>query len=94
MEPLTNGSANHHDADPTPPAPAASFDPEIFRSYLTSLLPPVIGANVSDLNAMFEDEFEERVSRFSADSGGVIYVVQIKEESEGASPCPGTRQSC
>lgn len=90
MEPqptLTNGSANHHDPPEPTPAPAAAtpFDPEIFRTYLTNLLPPVIGANVSDLNTLFDDEFEERVSRFAADNGGVIYVVQVKEENEGAS---------
>ncbi|KAF8959823.1 cytoplasmic dynein heavy chain 1 [Flammula alnicola] len=83
MEPpqsLTNGSSNHH--DPPPAEPTSSFDPEIFRSYLTSLLPPVIDAKVSDLNSLFDDEFDERVSRFAADTGGVVYVVQIKEESE------------
>jgi hypothetical protein len=82
---LTNG--NHHDSPPAtdgPPPPAVSnFDPDIFRTYLSSLLPPVIGAKPSDLHSLFDDEFEERVSRFAADTGGVIYVVQVKEESEG-----------
>ncbi|KAF9481287.1 cytoplasmic dynein heavy chain 1 [Pholiota conissans] len=88
MEPqpsLTNGSSNHHDPPEPTAAPATTatpFDPEIFRTYLTNLLPPVIGANVTDLNSLFDNEFEERVSRFAADTGGVIYVVQVKEESE------------
>jgi dynein heavy chain 1 len=81
---LTNG--NHHDSppatDPAPP-PVSNFDPDIFRTYLLSLLPPVIGAKVEDLHSLFDDQFEERVSRFAADTGGVVYVVQVKEESEG-----------
>ncbi|KIM47305.1 hypothetical protein M413DRAFT_440753 [Hebeloma cylindrosporum] len=81
---LTNG--NHHDSPPAtdgpPPPPVSNFDPDIFRAYLLSLLPPVIGAKPSDLHSLFDEEFDERVSRFAADTGGVIYVVQVKEESE------------
>ena len=43
---------------------------DIFRRYLLSLL-PVIGANVPDLQLIFDDEFNDRVVRFSADTGGV-----------------------
>ena len=86
---LTNG--NHHDSPPAtdgpPPPPVSNFDPDIFRTYLLSLLPPVIGAKPSDLHSLFDEEFEERVSRFAADTGGVIYVVQVKEESEGVLIC-------
>ena len=76
--PPTNGSLNHQEPEPT-----SAFDPEIFRSYLLSLLPPVIGAYPSDLGSMFDEEFDARVARFASDTGGVIYVVKVKEESEG-----------
>jgi len=61
----------------------SSFDTEIFRRYLLDLFLPGIGARSSDLKSLFDDEFDERVSRFAADNGGVIYVVQVKEEGEG-----------
>jgi len=61
----------------------SSFDTEIFRRYLLDLFLPGIDARSSDLKSLFDDEFDERVSRFAADIGGVIYVVQVKEESEG-----------
>jgi hypothetical protein len=77
----TNGSLNHQEPEPT-----SAFDPEIFRSYLLSLLPPVIGAYPSDLDSLFDEEFDARVARFASDTGGVIYVVKVKEESEGMSP--------
>ncbi|KAF9561514.1 hypothetical protein CPC08DRAFT_817653 [Agrocybe pediades] len=82
-QPQTNGSANHHDSPPQPaPEVTSTFEPEIFRQYLLGLLPPVIGASPPDLESLFDDEFDERIRRFAADTGGVIYVVQIKEESE------------
>jgi dynein heavy chain 1 len=62
------------------------FDSEIFRSYLLALLPPVIGALPSELDAVFDDEFDERVARFAADTGGSLYVVKAKEDSEGMYP--------
>jgi hypothetical protein len=34
---------------------------------------------------LFDEEFDARVARFTSDSGGVIYVVKVKEESEGMS---------
>ena len=77
----TNGSLNHQEPEPT-----SAFDPEIFRTYLLSLLPPVIGAYPSDLGSLFDEEFDARVARFASDTGGVIYVVKVKEESEGMSP--------
>lgn len=88
MEVLTNGAVNgngnghDHNLAPTEPT-SSSFDPGIFQRYLLSLLPPVIGADVTDLQTLFDDEFDERVARFAADNGAVIYVVQVKEESEG-----------
>ena len=76
----TNGSLNHQEPEPT-----SAFDSEIFRSYLLSLLPPVIGALPSDIESLFDEEFDARVARFASDTGGVIYVVKVKEESEGMS---------
>jgi len=78
---LTNGTSVN--GDHTPSEPTSSFDPDIFRQYLLHLLPPVLGANAADLNSLFDHEFGERVSRFAADNGGVIYVVQAKDENEG-----------
>ena len=77
----TNGSLNHQE-----PESPSTFDPEIFRSYLLSLLPPVIGAYLSDLDSLFDEEFDARVARFASDTGDVIYVVKVKEESEGMFP--------
>jgi hypothetical protein len=56
------------------------FDPDIFRQYLLHLLPPMLGANVADLNSLFDHEFGERVSRFAADTGGVIYVASERRK--------------
>lgn len=76
----TNGTLPH---DP-PVEPSATYDPSIFRSYLLALLPPVIGASPAELESLFDDDFDERVSRFASDSGGVIYVVKVRDEAEGA----------
>jgi len=75
----TNGSINHD----TPAEPAPSFDADIFRSYLVSLLPPVIGAFPSELDSLFGEEFEEHVARFASESGSSLYIVKVKHESEG-----------
>ena len=69
-----------HDSPVDPPPP---FDVSIFRSYLLSLLPPVLGAYPEELLSLFDDEFEEKVSRFAAEGGGVIYVVKVKDDTEG-----------
>lgn len=63
--------------------PTTAFDHNIFRKYLLALLPPVIGADPGDLGTLFDDEFDERVGRFAAEAGGVIYVVKTRDESEG-----------
>ncbi|KIL61809.1 hypothetical protein M378DRAFT_82045 [Amanita muscaria Koide BX008] len=88
----TNGTLNHssHHLDGvtenglTAPvtAPTPPFDSELVRAYLLVLLPPVIGANTVDLESLFDSEFDEKVSRFASESGGVVYVVKVKEESE------------
>jgi len=72
----TNGTINGD-------AVVESFDPLVFRKYLLSLLPPVIGADPADLDTLFVDEFDERVGRFATEAGGVIYVVKIKNEADG-----------
>jgi dynein heavy chain 1 len=59
------------------------FDSSIFRTYLLSLLPPVLGASPEELESLFDEEFEERVSRFAAEGGGVIYVVKVRDDAEG-----------
>lgn len=48
-----------------------------------SLLPPVLGALPEDFVSMFDEEFDERVTRFAAEGGGVIYVVKTRDEAEG-----------
>jgi dynein heavy chain 1 len=78
---LTNGTSVN--GDHPSQEPASTFDPDIFRQYLLTLLPPVLGANPADLNSLFDSEFADRISRFAADTGGVIYVVQAKQEHEG-----------
>ncbi|KDQ51322.1 hypothetical protein JAAARDRAFT_140422 [Jaapia argillacea MUCL 33604] len=62
---------------------AAAFDSAIFRDYLFALLPPLIGAAPQDLESLFDDDFDERVSRFAAEGGGVMYVVKVRDEVEG-----------
>ncbi|PPQ84103.1 hypothetical protein CVT26_013218, partial [Gymnopilus dilepis] len=47
-----------------------------------SIFCPQIGAKPSDLDSLFDNEFDKCVGRFAADTGGVIYVVQPKEEGE------------
>lgn len=76
----TNGAITH---DGPIAEPIQSFDSSIFRSYLLSLLPPVLGASLEELDSIFDDEFEERVSRFAAEGGVVIYVVKVRDEVEG-----------
>jgi len=81
--PLTSSTSNGaapHDSPVDAPPP---FDVSLFRSYLLSLLPPVLGAYPEELVSLFDDEFEDKVSRFATEGGGVIYVVKVKEELEG-----------
>ncbi|KAG6864894.1 hypothetical protein C0991_006509 [Blastosporella zonata] len=87
MEPATNGSTTHETPEST-----TQFDSFIFRSYLLALLPPVIGALPDELDSLFDDEFDEKVTRFAADNGGSIYVVKIREEVEEDMPPVHTYQ--
>ena len=83
VPPLTSSISNgapSHDGPVDAPLP---FDVSLFRSYLLSLLPPVLGAYPEELISLFDDEFDEKVSRFAAEGGGVIYVVKVKEDTEG-----------
>lgn len=81
MDP-TSSTNGHDDASPPP----TTFDPEVFRAYLLALLPPVIGAVPSDLETLFDDEFNARVTRFASETGGVAYVVKVKEDVEDDAP--------
>ncbi|OSX67981.1 hypothetical protein POSPLADRAFT_1176995 [Postia placenta MAD-698-R-SB12] len=79
----TNGNGVLHD---TLVEPSITFDTSIFRSYLLALLPPVLAASPIELESLFDDEFDERVSRFAGEGGGVIHVVKHKDESEDEAP--------
>ncbi|KAF7974161.1 hypothetical protein HWV62_13279 [Athelia sp. TMB] len=81
---LTNGNGHGPILGDGPIAETAStFDSAIFRDYLLSLLPPVLGASLEELDTLFDDDFDERVSRFAAEGGVVIYVVKVRDEVEG-----------
>jgi hypothetical protein len=85
MEPaLANGNGIHDSppAQETPPPPVTDFDPEIFRSYLLALLPPLFGTPATDLEALFEDGFQERITHFAGEGGGVLYVSKFKDDIE------------
>lgn len=84
MDPsLTPLATNGHSTTEPPVEPSSSFDPAIFQSYLQALLPPVIGASPTELDAIFDNEFNDRVMRFASEGGGVIYVVKAKDEVDG-----------
>ncbi|KAG9047039.1 hypothetical protein FS837_003176 [Tulasnella sp. UAMH 9824] len=86
LAPDVNGSANGTNGTTTTAAPTA-FDPELFKSYLLALLPPVIGSTPEELEELFlDEEFEDRVSRFAAEGGSVLYVQKVKEEAEDEGP--------
>lgn len=83
-QPLTNGNAHTNGiAQDGPAEPAITFDPSIFRSYLHALLPPLLAARLDDLESLFDFEFDERVSRFAGEGGGVMYITKKKDEVEG-----------
>jgi hypothetical protein len=51
---------------------------------LTLLLPVLVGAAPSALESIFDDdEFDECLSTFAAEGGGVRYVVKVRDEAEG-----------
>lgn len=59
----------------TTSTPSAPFDIQPFKTYLASLLPPVLGASLNEIEeGIFEDpEFEERVRAWAVgpSAGGV-----------------------
>jgi hypothetical protein len=61
----------------------SAFDSSVVRTYLSGLLPALLGANMEDLWSLFEDEFEERVQRFAGEGSGVMYVTKIKHDLGG-----------
>lgn len=73
LPPLTNGTH-------------APFDSAPVRSYLATLLPPVLGANPADIErTLFADpEFDARAERFAEDAAaGAVYIIKLLEPSEG-----------
>ncbi|TBU30761.1 dynein heavy chain [Dichomitus squalens] len=80
-----NGNGDLHDGISEP---AIAFDPSVFRSYLLSLLPPLLAASPEELESIFDEDFHDRVSRFAGEGSGVIYVVKKKEEHESEDAPP------
>ena len=63
-----------------------NFDTSVFRQYLLALLPPVLGATPDELEeTLFDSEFDDRVTKFAAEGGGVVYVVKVKHDLGGKS---------
>ena len=77
-----NGNGDLHDGISEP---AIAFDPPVFRSYLLSLLPPIFGASPEELESLFDEDFDDRCSRFAGEGGGVVYVVKKRDEQESQS---------
>ena len=81
-----NGNAN----------PLPSIDSNVFRSYLLALLPVVLAASTEDIEStLFDDEFDERVSKFASEGNSVIYVEKTRIDSEGeqSAQTPRKRQN-
>lgn len=77
-----NGTNGHHDGLLEPPT---QFDVSIFRSYLSALLPPVVGALPEELDDLFESgDFDETVSKFAAEGSDVVYVAKQRVDLEGS----------
>lgn len=90
------------DTTPLGPGPADgsatnAYPTSLFRSYLLTLLPAVIGASVEDIESTLlseekADEWDDKATRFCSDGAmGVVYVNQVREpgaEGEGQSIGP------
>jgi len=77
-----NGTNGHHDGllEPT-----TQFDVSLFQSYLSALLPPVVGALPEELDDLFESsDFNETASKFATEGSDVIYVVKRRVDLEGS----------
>ena len=91
--PLSNGTSRTNGAlngngdlhEPISSEPAIPFDPSVFHSYLLSLLPPIFGASPEELESLFDEDFDDRCSRFAGEGGGVVYVVKKRDEQESQS---------
>ena len=71
--------------------PTTQFDASLFRSYLSALLPPVVGASPEELDDLFEsNDFDETVSKFAVEGSDVIYVVKRRVDLEGSAFCDGS----
>ena len=80
--PNVNGNAPLPAESVPPPVP---FDASLFKTYLLSIVPPVIGATPDDLEPIFDGDFDEKVAKFAVEGMSVIYVVKVKDEGEGES---------
>ena len=83
LAPLSvNGTNGHHDGllEPT-----TQFDFSLFRSYLSTLPPSVVGALPEELDDPFESgDFDETVAKPVAEGPDVIYVVKQRVDLEGS----------
>lgn len=77
-----NGANGVHHDGPIEATPSP-YDSNLLRNYLLALLPPLLGANLVDLESLFEDDFEERAARFASEGNGVMYVSKLKHEIDG-----------
>ena len=80
-----NGTNGNHDGllEPT-----TQFVISLFQSYLSALLPPVVGALPEEMDDLFEpSDFHETVSKFAAEGSDVIYVVKRQVDLEGSAFC-------
>lgn len=80
--PATNGIIS---TEPSlEPANPTAFDNDIFRNYILTLLPPVLGASTEDLEStLFDQDFAERVAKFATEPTTVVYILKRKDEVTG-----------
>lgn len=62
---------------------APPFDTSLFRDYVLFLLQTVLGALPGELLSLFDDEFKDTATQFAAESGGGVYVVKVKKDTDG-----------
>ncbi|KAG8937242.1 hypothetical protein FRC03_010096 [Tulasnella sp. 419] len=65
----------------------SSFDLGLFRNYLLTLLPPLLAASQQEIeDSLFDTDFDERVLRFAAEGGTVLYVQKVKTDVDDDGP--------
>ncbi len=65
------------------PAPGPHFDTLQFQSYLLTVLPDILGAKSEELSvSLFDDDFDERVTRFASEGESMLYVQKVKEDAD------------